>query len=345
MHKLLLLLFSFFFLYVLSALGSSLPQQNPNQNVGANANFGSIINPFQSSIDRASAESSTANPPKRTIITILGIGKNEVLDYKSQEFEHFDINPISQDMHFKKGLSVVQYDILITGWLNSIYLNKFRNNVWALRYFSRALAEYSYSYNGFLSKDFYFKVIDRYKNYLTIDNELNKVSIATDIKYSLSKLYAVSCIYDEEVSSTSYAISKISKIPQDVILYHMEEQAGELYEEGDFSDTESQDKPNDAKQLEKRDLGNYVGYEHGENMYYICLAYYPKFKDLTKVNQVKFLDKIYSYNPTIILAPPLKRGTYAWNYLIDWIWPEKNPEVLKYCMKSYVNWVILPKNL
>lgn len=300
---------------------------------------------FQTPMSNISAESSAPNPPKRTFITIVGVGKNEVLDYKSQEFEHFDINPIQQDMQFKKGLSVIQYDILITAWLNSIYLNKFRTQVWALKYFSRGLAEYAYSYNGYISKDFYNQMINRYKHYLILDDELEKLQIPTDIRYSLAKLYAAGCVYAGEITSTSYEIGKISKIPKDSILYHMEEQADELYEEGKFSDAEAQGKPNNDKNLEKNDLGNFVGYDHGENLYYICLAYYPKFKDMTKSNQIKLIDNIYSYNPTLMLAPPIKRGNYAWNYLLDWIWPKSNPQLMKYCLRPYVNWVILPKAL
>lgn len=339
--RLSLLLFCGLFISSLSVLAVTPP---PTYGT-ASTNLGTITNSVGAAMDKASSVSSNANPPQRTIIDIIGIGKDEVLDYKTQEFTHFDIKPIAQDMQFKKDLSVVQYEILIRGWLNSIYLNKFRSDSWALRYFSRTLAEYAYSYNGFLSKDFYSQVIDRYKNYLLIDDELEKASVSTDIKYSLSKLYAVGCIYTNEVDSTSYAIGKISKIPPDVVLYHMEEQSGELYQEGKFTDTEAQDKPNDEKNLEKSDLGNYVGYEHGDNMYYICLAYYPDFKNLTKPKQVEFLDKLYSYNPTMMIAPPIKRGNYAWDYFKDWILPSKNPEVMKYCMRSYVNWVIMPKTL
>ncbi|MEI6055112.1 MAG: hypothetical protein WCR55_03555 [Lentisphaerota bacterium] len=296
-------------------------------------------------VDRAQTPSSGVALKTRTMIEIVGIGKNEVLDYKSQEFEHFDIQPIKQDMLFKKGLSVIQYDILITGWLNSIYLNRFKTNVMALRYFSRGLAEYAYSYNGYISTDFYNQMINRYKNYLTIDIEIEKLQLTTDIKYSLAKLYAAGCVYAGEVTSTSYAVDKISKIPKDTVLYHMQEQSGELYQEGKFSDAEAQDKPDDAKNLEKKDLGNFVGYDHGENLYYICLAYYPKFRDMPKSSQIKFVDAIYSYNPTLMLAPPVKRNEYAWNYFIDWIWPKTNPQLMKYCLKPYSNWVILPKTI
>jgi hypothetical protein len=239
----------------------------------------------------------------------------------------------------------VQYDLLLTGWLNSIYVDKFRNNVWALKYFSRGLAEYAYSYNGLIAKEFYEKMIERYNHYLAIDNEIEKINTSTDIKYSLAKLYAAGCVYSGEVTSSTEAIEKISKIPSDSALYFMEEQADELYQEGKFSDVEAQDKPIDQKNLEKKDLGSYVGYDHGENLYYICLAYYPKFKDMNKPSQIRFINDIYSYNPTLMLAPPVKRGPFAWDYFMDWLSPKPNPQLMKYCLRPYCNWVILPKTL
>lgn len=336
--RLFILFSTFTFLCAVSALASP-----PTTYVDQDMDTYSAAYAAMAAIDRAQALSTGVTLKTRTMIDIVGIGKSEVLDYKTQEFDHFDIQPIQQNIQFKKGLSTIQYDILITGWLNSVYLNKFRTNVFALRYFSRGLAEYAYSYNGYISTDFYNKMIIRYKHYLTIDDKIKQLQLTTDIKYSLAKLYAAGCVYDKEITSASYEIDKISKIPKDTILYHMEEQAGELYEEGKFSDAEAQNKPNDAKNMGKSDLGNFIGYDHGENLYYICLAYYPNFKDFSKSRQIKLVNDIYSYNPTLMLAPPIQRGPYAWDYLKDWIFPKPNPQLMKYCLKPYSNWVILPK--
>ncbi|HBM17035.1 MAG TPA: hypothetical protein DD381_11930 [Lentisphaeria bacterium] len=303
-----------------------------------------VATSVQASVQKVTARSSKPYVPKRDYITIVGIGKTEKLDYSTQDFVHFEIHPIDNDLNFKENLSVDQYDLLLTGWLNSIYLNKFRNHVWALKYFARSLAEYAYSYNGCVDSDFYSEMIERYNNYLAIDNEIRKLNISSEIKYSLAKLYAAECIYSNEISSSQHALDKISKIPSSAVLYHIEAQSGELYQEGKFSETKAQSKLNNHN--DENELGSFVGYDHGENLYYICLAYYPKFKDIDRKEQIRIINEIYLYNPTLMESPSIKmKSGYAWSLLVDWISPTPNPEVMKYSLKPYCNWVLLPNIL
>jgi len=333
-----------FSLFLIVSIAEATITQQESQFVGS-ADVYSVNNALQDAIQRVWSRTTKPSVPQRDYITIIGIGKDEKLDYASQNFVHFEIAPIDKDLQLKQNLSVNQYDLLVTGWLNSIYINKFRNNVWALKYFARALAEYAYAYNGYIDSDFYEEVIARYNIYLQIDSEIRELEIISDIKYSLAKLYAAECIYNTEIDSSKYELEKISKIPKDAILYHMEEQAGELLQEGKFSDAEAQDKTDTEKNLDKQELGNFVGYNHGVNLYYVCLAYYPKFKDLAMESQIKIINDIYSYNPTLMEAPSIKRNRYAWSLLLDWISPKPNPQVMKYCLKPYCNWVILPKTI
>ncbi len=328
---------------ITAASFAAIPIVSPSNDGSTNA--GGMINSTISSMSMTNVASLHPNAPKRDYITILGIGKGEVLDYKTQEFEHFDIQPLKQDVQLKKGLSTIQYNILVTGLLNSLYPDKFGNSVFALRYFTRCLAEYAYSYNGFVSKDFYSQMISRYNNYLIIDDVLRKTDIPTDIKYSLAKLYALGCVYSKEIKLPKPEIEKISRIPKDAVLYFIEEQAGELYNEGEFSDIDVQGKPDDNANLEKDSLGNSIGYDHGENLYYICLTFYPKFKNMPKSAQIKFINDVYAYNPTLMLPPPIKRNRFAWDYFINWLWPKPNPALMKYCLMPYFNWLILPKTL
>lgn len=338
MRKLIVLLTLLFAFEAFSDSSSPLPQTQQSPLAMQNQ----VIGPFSTIGDVLSLQSSLPVVPVRDYVQILGIGTNEKLDYATQEFTHFDITPIGQDMQLKRNLSVVQYDLLLTGWLDDIYKNRFRNNVWALKYFSRALAEFAYAYNGYISKEFYSRVIERYKRYLDIDNEIRKIEVKSDIKYSLAKLYAAGCIYTGEIKDSKDALEKMSRIPHDASLYFMPEQADELYQEGTFTTKESEMLTDTQVNKDKKVLGYYAGYEHGDNLYYVCLAYYPQFKEMRKSAQIKLVNDIYTYNPTLMISPPIKRGRYAWDYFLDCFWPEKNPQLMKYCLKPYCNWLILP---
>lgn len=298
------------------------------------------------------AYSSTVGSVSRKATSVFGYDANEILDYNTQTIGSLDIKPLRDGIQFKSKLTVEQYQILIKGWLNSIYDNKFDSNAWALKYFIRALAELVFSNKGYLSAVDFNCVLNGFENYRKLDNCITKLELSSRIKYSLAKLFAAGCVYTRFIDDkfTIEAVDIIKKIPTDCVLYHMEEQSEELMQEGKIADIGSDtmlapDKKSNSQNFARDQLGNFIGYQHGENLYYICMSYYDNFKDLSLEKQIKVVNQIYSYNPTLMEAPSIKTKRYCWDYLIDCFYPKKNPEVMKYCLRGYVNWVLLPESI
>jgi hypothetical protein len=295
--------------------------------------------------------SSTIGGVSRKATSVFGYDENEILDSSTQKIGPLDIKPLQAGIQFKTRLTVEQYQILIKNWLNSIYNNRFNSKAWALKYFIRGIAELTFSNKGYLSTADFNSILSGFENYRKIDSCIAKLELSSRIKYSLAKLFAAGCIYTRfiDYDFTLNAIEIIKKIPKDCVLYHMEEQSEELMQEGKIADVGSDTmlSPDESSKqnLICDQLGNFVGYEHGENLYYICMSHYDNFKDLPLDKQIKIVNQIYSYNPTLMEAPPIKRKRYCWDYLINYFYPEKNPEVMKYCVRSYVNWVLLPETL
>lgn len=310
-----------------------------------------LSNSIQGAIDSASsgvsAYSSTIGGVSRKSTSVFGYDKNEVLDYSTQRIGSIGIKQLQTGLQFKTKLTVEQYQILIKGWLNNIYENKFNSKAWALKYFVRALAEFTFSNKGYLSTKDFNSVLDGFENYRVIDTCIAKLELGSRIKYSLAKLFAAGCVYTRFLDKdfTLKATDIIKKIPKDCVLYHMEEQAEELMQEGKIADIGSDTMLAPDNKSSQDQLGNFVGYEHGENLYYICMSHYDNFKDLPLDKQIKIVNQIYSYNPTLMQAPPIKRKGYCWDYFMDYFFPQKNPEVMKYCVRGYVNWVLLPESI
>ena len=311
-----------------------------------------VFNSVQSSISSATAYSSGGiGSVSRNATSVFGYDENEVLDYSTQEIGSFDIKPLQAGVQFKTKLTIEQYQILVKNWLNNIYENKFDSNAWVLKYFVRTLAELAFSSKGYLSVTDFNAVLSGFKNYREINNCITKLELSSPIKYSLAKLFTAGCVYTRFIDRdfTLKAIDVIKKIPKDCVLYHMEEQSEELMQEGKIADIGSDTMLSPDKgmkqNIERDQLGNFIGYEHGENLYYICMSHYSNFKDFSLDKQIKIINKIYSYNPTLMEAPPIKTKMYCWNYFIDYFYPKKNPEVMKYCVRAYVNWVLLPESI
>lgn len=307
---------------------------------------------IQGAIVSATTSSSSRGSVGKKATSVFGYDENEVLDYSSQKIGSFDIKPLHNGIQFKTKLAVDQYQILIRGWLNNIYENKFNNKAWVLKYFIRALSELTFSNNGYLSATEFNCVLGGFEYYRKIDDCIEKLEVSSSIKYSLAKLFAAGCVYTRYIGKDimSESINVIKKIPKDVVLYHMEEQSEELMQEGKIADVGgdtmlSPDNKSPNQVSIQDQLGNFIAYDHGENLYYICMSYYDNFKDLPRDRQIKIVNEIYSYNPTLMEAPPIKRKEYLWDYVIDYFYPMKNPEVMKYCVRGYVNWVLLPKSI
>jgi hypothetical protein len=309
-----------------------------------------VSSSVQGAVNSTTASSSVGiGSVSRKTTSVFGYDKNEVLDYSTQGIGSLDIKPLQVGLQFKTKLTVEQYQILIKDWLNNAYDNKFDSKAWVLKYFVRALAEFIFSNKGYLSTTDFNTVLSGFENYRQIDSCITKLELSSPIKYSLAKLFAAGCVYTRFIDKNFIlkAMDIIKKIPKDCVLYHMEEQSEELMQEGKIADVGSDtmlspDNKSSNQNLTRDQLGNFVGYEHGENLYYICMSHYNNFKDLPLDKQIKIINQIYSYNPTLMEAHPIKRKRYCWDYFMDYFYPKKNPEVMKYCIRAYVNWVLLP---
>ena len=330
---------------------SGLAEVSSDMFAGPKSALSNSIQGAISSASSVSAYSSTVGGVSRKSTSVFGYDKNEILDYSTQGIGGIDIKPLQTGLQFKTKLTVEQYQILIRGWLNNIYENKFNSKAWALKYFVRALAELTFSNKGYLSTTDFKFVLDGFENYRIIDICIAKLELSSRIKYSLAKLFAAGCVYTRFIDKelTIKTIDVIKKIPKDCVLYHMEEQAEELMQEGKIadigSDTMLAPDNTGSQRLDRDQLGNFVGHEHGENLYYICMSHYDNFKDLSLDKQIKIVNQIYSYNPTLMEAPSVKRKEYCWDYFMDYFFPQKNPEVMKYCVRGYVNWILLPESI
>jgi hypothetical protein len=264
------------------------------------------------------------------------MSKDESLDYSKQSVHEFEVKPLTHDQQFKKGLDTDRYRILIKGWLNYKYKNGFNDNTWASKYFIKALAQMTYSMNGTLPAEDFNQVLEGRKTYFIADSYIKALKVKPEIKYALAKLYAASCIYTRKVKSLKSTLTKIKKIPSDAILYQIQSKDVALYGTGKSK--------NDAAEKMQDDnvLGNYVGISHGANLYYICASYYDNFMNMPLKEQIQFINTIYSYNPTLMLAPDIKRNFFLFGYIKQLFFPEKAPEALKYCLRGEVNWLILP---
>ena len=190
------------------------------------------------------------------------------------------VKHISKGIDFKEGLTVDGYQILIKGIVEK--RNPDLNTESAdSKYFLRALAENTYSLNGYLPKDKFNSIVDARETYLKINVYIDTLNISPEIKKSLKELYIIACIYMQKIQQSEESLQKIKKIPSDGILFELE---------------------NHKKMLT---LGEYTAGMTGENLYYICCAFYNKFTDLPKDKQVEVLDRIYSFNPTLEIASPI----------------------------------------
>ena len=231
------------------------------------------------------------------------------------------INHISKDIDFKEGLTVDEYQILIKDMLKKKYPDLNTESMDSM-YFFRALAENTYSLDGCLLAKTFNTIVDARATYLKIYSYIATLEINHNIKESLAKLYIVACIYMRKVKESVRSLKVLTKIPSNGILYKLK------------------DHP-----LENFPLGEYVGGETGENLYYICASFYNNFTELPKKSQQKALDKIYSFNPTLMIAEPIRENYDFYHWIVNAIFPSAKPQLLKYCMRPQTGWLILPKTI
>ena len=242
---------------------------------------------------------------------------------------------------FTAGLTVDGYQILITNMLAKKYPDLDVKSADS-RYFFRALAENMYSLNGYLSAAKFNSIVDARATYLKIHHYIDTLYINPEIKKSLKQLYIFVCIYMNKIHQSVESLAKIKKIPSNGILFELKNYRGQ----GDphtLSATWGKNKKLKEKHIGRSSLGEYAAGMRGENLYYICAAFYDQFTDLPKKKQLEVLDQIYSYNPTLQLAPQII-GRYDFFHWVLSLFQDK-PKLLKYCVRGNAGWIILPKTI
>ncbi len=292
--------------------------------------------------DNAKVKESHQKAIPEKSINIFEAPSNKI-DFNEQNIQYIPLEDLKSDKIFKEGLNPNQYSILIRSWLKEKYPSAFDNNAWSTYYFIRALGENTYSTNGVLRSEIFNNINKGRNEFFKINKTVSDLDVNQEIKYALSKLYAAVCIYvrlDNTLIKNS--IVKIKKIPKNSVLFQVASRNNEVFYNPNFSVELKSD-----KQTFKDDssLGDYVATDAGENLYYICASYYPIFVSLSEKQQQYILNDIFSYNPTLIDTPSIYERYYFYDYIKNWLFPKKNPPLLKYSLEAHVNWLILPESL
>ncbi len=252
--------------------------------------------------------------------------KGEYIDYFTKTgnnkgiplISKVNIKPIAQDISFEDGLSLDSYQILVKDMICKKY-PKLNPDSADSKYLFRALAENIYSLNGYLLADTFNSIIEARRIYFKIYGYVSSLDIKEKIKIPLLQLYLVACIYMRRIDESIKTLKKLKEIPQDSILFELSDYKGKTLP------------------------GEYVAGEEGENLYYICAAFYGDFTKLTKKQQIKVLDYIYSFNPTLTEVDMMV-ADYDFAHLILSLFSNE-PQLLKYCVRGHIGWLILPKTI
>ena len=216
-------------------------------------------------------------------------------------FSDYQIN-----VEFTGGLTVDGYQVLITSVLKKGY-PELNTNSADSKYFFRAIAENMYSLNGYISTSKFNSIVDARATYLKIHDFVDTLYINPEIKKSLKRLYIFTCIYMNNVHQSIKSLEKIKKIPPDSILFELKNYRPENIHRA-LASTWGAEGYLEKKYIGTSHEGEYVAGMRGENLYYICAAFYDQFTNLPLERQMEVLDQIYSFNPTVELAPKYLKG-------------------------------------
>ena len=274
----------------------------------------------------------------------LSLISNVPIEHISSGIDFRSLSVISEyqiKVDFTGGLSVDGYQILIANILVKKYPDLNTKSADS-KYFFRALAENMYSMNGYLSASKFNSIVDARAAYLKIHNYIDTLYISPKIKKPLKKLYIFVCIYMNNIHESEKSLAKIKKIPSDGMLFELKNYRGQSAPHTLNSTWGKRKEPN-KKYVGISHWGDYAAGMRGENLYYICAAFYDQFIDLPPKKQMEVLDRIYSFNPTVQLAPKIL-GKYDFFHWVLSLFKDK-PKLLKYYVMGNAGWVILPKTI
>ena len=304
---------------------------------------GSIVN----TMDIMNTSELSAAPAKVVVLT----GNEDVetpYDDLLKETPYIPIDKITEPIVFEEGLFVTDYNRLLREKLMKEYPKAFQNEVINDRFF-KALAERTYTFNGYLNPDFFNAVINGRTAYFRISYFLKTQKMWPLVKLSLMYLTLNETVYMRNIKNPKTAIQHLSKIPDYPVLYIIDPPKF-------LEDVESVlDKRNSAKKKVDYSkavdefgnplFGNYVNFEMGENLYYICANFYPKFVNLPPQEQLKLLDIIKSFNITLTEARPIRADNTLVSYIREQFRAIERDHFLKYRLEINKTWLLLPKNL
>ena len=313
----------FCLIYVIS--GNNLFSQGLSNQSGGSSLGSSGLGGFESS-KKGPAVSSEASAGKGEYINYFNdADENELLrSYSNVPIKHIsDGIDFEEEWNFfikKKNLTVDQYQILIKDMISKKYPDLNVNSA-VSKFFFRALAENTYSLDGYLPADKFNSIVDARETFFKINSYIDALDISNEIKRPMKELFVYACIYAQKIDLSIKTLQKLKRIPPGCILYELKNYSGKIV------------------------FGQYATDRPGENLYYICSAFYNKFTELPHKKQLEALDYIYSFNPTLQLAPPIV-SRYNFVYWIASILPfSEKPNLLKYCVRGNIGWLLLPKTI
>jgi hypothetical protein len=321
-------------------------------------------------------ESSLGNSPSRILVLS---GKEDIktpYDDLLSNTPFIPINKITEPIVLKEGLFVTKYNSLLREKLTKEYPKAFQSKTIS-KYFFKTLAERAYSYNGYLAPNFFNAVVNGRTIFYRIRYYIDSQKFSPLIKKALMYLYLQETVYVRNIKDPRVAIKSLAKIPEYPVLYIIgppDFLLAKIKEEeiakGE-SKSESKDKSKSTKKRKIGDInlsdtrqnsskidfsaatdeygnqleGNFLNFERGNNLYFICATYYKDFSNLPPEKQLKILDLIYSFNSTLTQSRPIRADNSFISYLKMQFNDIQRDQFLKYRLKTNETWLILPRSL
>jgi hypothetical protein len=265
-----------------------------------------------------------------------------------EEIPYVPIEKIMEPIVFKKGLFITEYNKLLREKLIGEYPKAFKSKT-INEFFFKALAQRTYSHDGYLAPDFFNAVVNGRTIYFRVSHFINNAKFDPLIKIALMYLYLQETVYLRNIKDPHIAMETLSKIPVYPVLYminppeFLKNAETELIDRGRLKNKVDYSKAED--QFGNPVFGNYINFEMGENLFYICANYYPAFINLPPEEQLKILDIIKSFNSTLTSARPIRADNTLISYLREQFHDIKRDRFLKYRLKSNETWLLLPQSI
>ena len=339
---------------------------------GSNIFAGGADNEIINSLD-IMTENILSGTPARVLVLF---GKEDIVtpyDDLLDPTPYAPIKKITKPMIFPEDLFVTEYNKLLRERLKKEYPDTF-NNKTIDEYFFKALAEATYSHDGYLDSKYFNDTVNGRTIFYRIANHIKTMKFKPLVEKAVLYIYLQQTVYLRNIKNPKKAILKLSKIPKDPILYIIDppdfllskiNKIEEAKEKSSSKKKKRKDSDSDPYSGESRtslsntDLeysiatdiegnalpGDFLNFPLGNNLYFICSTYFEKFPNFPPEIQLKILDNIFSFNISLTEARPVRADNTLVSYLRMQFLSLKQDSFLKYRLKESNTWLLLPQNL